>query len=164
MPLESVVAVPVVRPDPSRNVLVPLLSVVTVPVMRPLASRMVVCCADAAVIVASVSAAMVSVFIASFSLLRECSVTGTRRCRKLRWTHGNSQPDGTRRVALNRVNRLRGPLARSSTRKCRLLPQGRPSEGLAAQEPPVGFPCLPRGLPRRATSLGGCAALPWVTS
>ena len=44
------VAVPVVRPVPSRNVLVPLLSVVTVPVMRPLASRNVVeGCADAVV-------------------------------------------------------------------------------------------------------------------
>ena len=45
MPLLSLVAVPVVRPEPSRNVFVPLLSVVTVPEMRPLASRMVVCCA-----------------------------------------------------------------------------------------------------------------------
>jgi len=59
MPLASMVAVPVVRPDPSRKVLVPLLSVVTVPMVRPLASRMVVeVCADAAVIVASVSAAL----------------------------------------------------------------------------------------------------------
>src|SRR5262245_17150110 len=57
VPFESVVAVPVVRPDPSRNVLVPLLSVVTVPMVLPLESRMVVCCADAAVIMASVSAA-----------------------------------------------------------------------------------------------------------
>ena len=48
IPLASMVAVPVVRPVPSRNVLVPLLSVVTVPVMRPLASRNVVC-ADAVV-------------------------------------------------------------------------------------------------------------------
>ena len=68
VPLLSRVAVPLVRPEPSRNVLVPLLSVVTVPVVRPLASRNVVWfCADAAVIMASVSAAMVSVFIASFS-------------------------------------------------------------------------------------------------
>ena len=52
VPLLSLVAVPVVRPDPSRNVLVPLLSVLTVPVMRPLASRNVVC-ADAAVTNAS---------------------------------------------------------------------------------------------------------------
>jgi hypothetical protein len=53
------VAVPVVRPEPSRNVLVPLLSVVTVPVVRPLASRNVVWfCADAAVIMTSVSTAM----------------------------------------------------------------------------------------------------------
>ena len=43
MPLASMVAVPVVRPVPSRNVFVPLLSVVTVVEMRPLASRMVVC-------------------------------------------------------------------------------------------------------------------------
>src|SRR5262245_48301468 len=50
VPLESVVAVPVVRPDPSRKVFVPLLSVVTVRVLRPLASRNVVeVCADAAV-------------------------------------------------------------------------------------------------------------------
>jgi len=64
MPLESVVAVPVVRPDPSRNVLVPLLSVVTVPMVLPLASRNVVeGCSDAVVIMASVSAATVSVFI-----------------------------------------------------------------------------------------------------
>ena len=50
IPLASMVAVPVVRPVPSRNVLVPLLSVVTVPVMRPLASRNVVeGCADAVV-------------------------------------------------------------------------------------------------------------------
>jgi hypothetical protein len=34
-------------------------------------------CADAAVIMASVSAAMVSVFIASLSLLRKYGVTGT---------------------------------------------------------------------------------------
>jgi len=84
MPLESVVAVPVVRPVPSRNVFVPLRSGVR-PMVPPLPSRMVVCCADAAVIVASVSAEMVSVFIASFSLLRKClrkcSVTSTRRCR-----------------------------------------------------------------------------------
>ena len=33
------VAVPVVRPEPSRNVLVPMLSVVTVPVIRPEPSR-----------------------------------------------------------------------------------------------------------------------------
>jgi hypothetical protein len=78
VPLLSLVAVPVVRPVPSRNVLVPLLSVVTVPVIRPEPSRIVVWfCADAAVIMASVSAAMVSVFIASFSLLRKCSVIGT---------------------------------------------------------------------------------------
>ena len=65
VPLLSVLAVPVVRPEPSRNVRVPFESVVTVPVMRPLASRNVVeVCADAAVIMASVSAAMVSVFIA----------------------------------------------------------------------------------------------------
>jgi hypothetical protein len=71
VPLLSLVAVPVVRPPASRNVLVPLLSVVTVPVVRPLASRNVVeVCADAAVIMASVSAAMVIVFIVSFSLLR----------------------------------------------------------------------------------------------
>ena len=42
VPLLLVVVVPVVRPEPSRNVLVPLLSVVTVPVVRPLASRNVV--------------------------------------------------------------------------------------------------------------------------
>ena len=42
VPLLSRVAVPVVRPEPSRNVLVPLLSVLTVPVIRPLASRKVV--------------------------------------------------------------------------------------------------------------------------
>jgi hypothetical protein len=72
MPFESVVAVPVVRPDPSRNVLVPLLSVVTVPVVRPLASRNVVWfCADAAVIIASVSATMVIVFIAFIFLAAE---------------------------------------------------------------------------------------------
>jgi hypothetical protein len=35
-------------------------------------------CADAAVIMASVSAAMVSVFIASFSLLRKCGVKAPR--------------------------------------------------------------------------------------
>ena len=64
VPLLSVLAVPVVRPEPSRNVRVPFESVVTVPVMRPLASRRTDCCADAAVIMASVSAAMVSVFIA----------------------------------------------------------------------------------------------------
>ena len=39
MPLASMVAVPVVRPVPSRNVFVPLLSVVTVVEMRPSASR-----------------------------------------------------------------------------------------------------------------------------
>jgi hypothetical protein len=39
VPFESMVAVPVVRPEPSRNVVVPLLSVVTVPLIRPLASR-----------------------------------------------------------------------------------------------------------------------------
>jgi len=78
MPLESVVAVPVVRPDPSRNVFVPLLSVVTVPVMRPLASRKVVeVCADAAVIMASVSAAMVKCF---HCLILLAAVTGTRSC------------------------------------------------------------------------------------
>ena len=53
MPLLSLVAVPVVRPEPSRNVLVPLLSVLTVPVIRPLASRKVDCCADAVVVTAS---------------------------------------------------------------------------------------------------------------
>ena len=42
VPLLSRVAVPVVRPDPSRNVRVPFESVVTVPVIRPLASRNVV--------------------------------------------------------------------------------------------------------------------------
>ena len=42
MPLLSRVAVPVVRPEPSRNVLVPLLSVLTVPVILPLASRIFV--------------------------------------------------------------------------------------------------------------------------
>src|SRR6266498_3399101 len=42
VPLLSRVAVPVVRPPASRNVLVPLLSVVTVPVVRPLALRNVV--------------------------------------------------------------------------------------------------------------------------
>ena len=41
--LLSRVAVPVARPEPSRNVLVPLLSVLTVPVILPLASRKVVC-------------------------------------------------------------------------------------------------------------------------
>jgi hypothetical protein len=56
VPLPSLVAVPVVWPWPLRNVVVPLLSVVAVPVVRPLASRNVVWfCADAAVIVASVS-------------------------------------------------------------------------------------------------------------
>ena len=49
MPLLSRVAVPVARPEPSRNVLVPLLSVLTVPVILPEPSRIVVCCADAAV-------------------------------------------------------------------------------------------------------------------
>ena len=53
VPFESVLAVPVIRPEPSRNVFCPLLSVVTVPVIRPLASRMIVCCADAAVANAS---------------------------------------------------------------------------------------------------------------
>jgi len=53
VPLLSRVAVPVVRPELSRNVLVPLLSVVTVPVIRPEPSRIVVCCADAAVTNAS---------------------------------------------------------------------------------------------------------------
>ena len=49
----------------------------TVPVVRPLASRNVVWfCADAAVIMASVSATMVIVFIL-FLLLWKCSVTGT---------------------------------------------------------------------------------------
>ena len=63
MPLLSRVAVPVVRPEPSRNVLVPLLSVLTVPVTRPLASRKVVC-ADAAVANGSrIAASSVTVFI-----------------------------------------------------------------------------------------------------
>jgi hypothetical protein len=49
-----------------------------VPVVRPLASRSVVwLCADAAVIMASVSAAMMSVFIVCFSLLRKYSESGT---------------------------------------------------------------------------------------
>jgi hypothetical protein len=42
VPLLSRVAVPVVRPEPSRNVFMPFESVVTVPVVRPLASRNVV--------------------------------------------------------------------------------------------------------------------------
>jgi hypothetical protein len=52
------------------HVVVPLLSRIAVPVVRLLASRNVVWfwfCADAAVIMASVSAAMVIVFIVSFS-------------------------------------------------------------------------------------------------
>jgi hypothetical protein len=53
VPLLSLVAVPVVRPVPSRNVRVPLLSGLTYPVIRPLASRNVVCCADAVVASAS---------------------------------------------------------------------------------------------------------------
>ena len=66
MPLESVVAVPVVRPDPSRNVFVPLLSVVTVPVMRPLASRKVVeVCADAAVTMTNISPIMQNILMVS---------------------------------------------------------------------------------------------------
>ena len=53
VPLLSRVAVPVVRPEPSRNVLMPFKLVVTVPVIRPEPSRIVVCCADAAVTNAS---------------------------------------------------------------------------------------------------------------
>jgi len=41
VPLLSRVAVPVARPEPSRNVLVPLLSVLTVPVILPEPSRIV---------------------------------------------------------------------------------------------------------------------------
>jgi hypothetical protein len=65
VPFESVVAVPVVRPEPSRNVRVPFESVVTVPVVRPLASRNVVDCADAAVTMTNISPIMQNVFIAS---------------------------------------------------------------------------------------------------
>jgi hypothetical protein len=78
VPFESVVAVPVVRPDPSRKVFVPLLSVVTVPVTLPLLSRRTDCCADAAVIMASVSAAMVSVFTAFIFLAAEVQRDGHR--------------------------------------------------------------------------------------
>jgi hypothetical protein len=66
VPLLSRVAVPVVRPEPSRNVRVPFESVVTVPVMRPLASRNVVdCCADAAVTMTNISPTMQNIFIVS---------------------------------------------------------------------------------------------------
>jgi hypothetical protein len=63
IPFESVVAVPVVRPEPSQNVRVPFESVVTVPVVRPLASRNVVdCCADAAVTMTNISPIRQSIF------------------------------------------------------------------------------------------------------
>src|SRR6266704_978017 len=59
-------AVPVVRPVPSRNVVVPLLSVVAVPVVRPLASRNVVCgSASAEAVVATYTAiTRIKVFMA----------------------------------------------------------------------------------------------------
>ena len=73
MPLLSRVAVPVVRPELSRNVLVPLLSVLTVPVMRPLASRKVVC-ADAAV--ASTSRIVTHRAMALIGHCRACAASG----------------------------------------------------------------------------------------
>ena len=66
VPLLSVLAVPVVRPEPSRNVRVPFESVVTVPVMRPLASRKVVeVCADAAVTMTNISPIMQNILMVS---------------------------------------------------------------------------------------------------
>jgi hypothetical protein len=66
VPFESVLAVPVIRPEPSRNVRVPFESVVTVPVMRPLASRNVVdCCANAAVTMTNISPIRQNIFIVS---------------------------------------------------------------------------------------------------
>jgi hypothetical protein len=59
-PFESVLAVPVIRPLPSRNVRCPLLSVDTVPVIWPLALRNVVCCADAGHIQAAVTRVIAS--------------------------------------------------------------------------------------------------------
>ena len=56
VPFASVLAVPVIRPLPSRKVFCPFESVVMVALIRPLASRITVCCAIA--VVASVSAAM----------------------------------------------------------------------------------------------------------
>jgi hypothetical protein len=80
VPFESVLAVPVVRPDPSRNVCCPFLSVVTVPVILPLASRNVVC-ADAAVAsVSRITASSVTGFIGRIQAVAEPITSASFDC------------------------------------------------------------------------------------
>src|SRR4051812_2826967 len=89
VPLLSRVAVPVVRPEPSRNVLVPLLSVLTVPVIRPLASRNVVCAAAAVANASRIAANRAVSFIGSPRSVRRAAARNSREA-------GNS---GGRRTA-----------------------------------------------------------------
>ena len=86
VPFELVLAVPVIRPLPSR-LHCPLLSVLTVPVMRPLALRNVDCCADAVVVTASMASTVTKYFIALrgsallgvFGHLDNEAITGEKR-------------------------------------------------------------------------------------
>ena len=80
MPLLLVVAVPVVLPIPSRNVVVPLLLVVAVPVVRPMPSRNVVegCAAATKGAMASTPSADINM-ISNFMLLSHSHIASRLR-------------------------------------------------------------------------------------